>query len=390
MSNTSSFFKTKKEWSIYKDRLLEKYLPLYLSKILSTGRDTLFIDGFAGKGKFDDGTDGSPIIIRDKIEQAHESTRYPNKVIPIFIEYNRKYASCLEQALDRDWCYVLNKDYKEEALSILSRDKNKSKNIFMYVDPFGIKHLRYNVFSELASNPNSVELLLNLNSFGFIREGCRLLGAEVDEDLGSFEENDDDTFANSVENMNAIANGTYWQDIINQKKEGVISGRKAEELFVQQYMNVLSKDFEYVFEFAVKTGDCKIPKYRMIFATRHIHGALFMCENMIKCSYQMSLDNRGQQESIFDYDYSRVSCEDDIISVLQQYGTNKPIDCKELCLKANTLNGPKYLHKDIREALQKLEIAGKIRIHRKNPLTPAGKPSKSLDFLKNDIFVELL
>lgn len=234
MSNTSSFFKTKKEWSIYKDRLLEKYLPLYLSKILSTGRDTLFIDGFAGKGKFDDGTDGSPIIIRDKIEQAHESTRYPNKVIPIFIEYNRKYASCLEQALDRDWCYVLNKDYKEEALSILSRDKNKSKNIFMYVDPFGIKHLRYNVFSELASNPNSVELLLNLNSFGFIREGCRLLGAEVDEDLGSFEENDDDTFANSVENMNAIANGTYWQDIINQKKEGVISGRKAEELFVQQ------------------------------------------------------------------------------------------------------------------------------------------------------------
>lgn len=390
MSNTSSFFKTKKGWSIYKDRLLEKYLPLYLSKILSTGRDTLFIDGFAGKGKFDDGTDGSPIIIRDKIEQALESTRYPNTIIPIFIEYNKKYANCLKQALDRDWCYVLNKDYKEEALSILSRDKNKSRNIFMYVDPFGIKHLRYNVFSELASNPNSVELLLNLNSFGFIREGCRLLDAEVDEDLGSFEESDDDTFANSVENMNAIANGTYWQDIIIKKKEGVISCREAEESFVQQYMNVLSKDFEYVFEFAVKTGDCKIPKYRMIFATRHIHGALFMCEDMIKCNYQMSLDNRGQQESIFDYDYSRVSCEDDIILLLQQYGTNKPVDCKDLCLKANTLNGPKYLHKDIREALQKLEIAGKIRIHRKNLLTLAGMPSKSLDFLKNDIFVELL
>lgn len=292
MSNTSSFFKTKKVWSIYKDRLLEKYLPLYLSKILSTGRDTLFIDGFAGKGKFDDGTDGSPIIIRDKIEQALESTHYTNTIIPIFIEYNKKYAICLKQALDRDWCHVLNKDYKEEALSILSRAKNKSKNIFMYVDPFGIKHLRYNVFSELASNPNSVELLLNLNSFGFIREGCRLLGAEVDEDLGTFEESNDDNFANSVENMNAIANGTYWQDIIIQKKEGVISCREAEELFVQQYMNVLSKNFEYVFEFAVKTGDCKIPKYRMIFATRHIHGALFMCEDMIKCNYQMSLDNR--------------------------------------------------------------------------------------------------
>lgn len=220
MSNTSNFFKTKKRWSIYKDKLLENYLPLYLSKILATGRDTLFIDGFAGKGKFDDGTDGSPIIIRDKIEQACASTRYHSKITPIFIEYNKKYAITLQQALNRDWCYVLNNDYKEEALNILSRTKNKDKNIFMYVDPFGIKHLRYNVFSTLAANQNSVELLLNFNSFGFIREGCRLLGVEIDEEFGSFEEGDEDNFSNSIENMNAIANGTYWQDIIAQKKRG--------------------------------------------------------------------------------------------------------------------------------------------------------------------------
>lgn len=390
MSNTSNFFKTKKGWSIYKDKLLANYLPLYLSKILATGRDTLFIDGFAGKGRFDDGTDGSPIIIRDKIEQAHKSTKYHSRIIPIFIEYNKKYANCLKQSLDRDWCYVLNNDYKEEALKILSRDKNKDRNIFMYVDPFGIKHLKYAVFSELATNQNSVELLLNFNSFGFIREGCRLLGVEIDDEFGSFEEGDDDSFSNSIENMNAIANGTYWQEIIAQKKDGIISGKEAERLFVQQYINVLSHDFEYVFEFAIKTGDNKIPKYRMIFATRHIHGALFMCENMIKCNNEMSLDNRGQQESIFDYDYSRISCEDDILSILKQDDSKQPMDCKELCLKVNTLDGPKYLHADIKEALLNLETRGIIRIRRQNPLTPTGKVSKSMDFLKNDIFVELL
>lgn len=390
MSNTSSFFKTKKRWSVYKDKLLANYLPLYLSKILATGRDTLFIDGFAGKGRFDDGTDGSPIIIRDKIEQAHESTKYPNKVIPIFIEYNKNYANCLKQALDRDWCYVLNKDYKEEALEILSRNKNKNRNIFMYVDPFGIKHLRYNVFAELAKNTNSVELLLNLNSFGFIREGCRLLGVEIDEDMGTFEESDDDSFVNSIENMNAIANRTYWQDIILRKQSGEISAREAEALFVQEYMHMLNNDFEYVFEFAVKTGDHKIPKYRMIFATRHIQGALFMCEDMIKCNNEMSLDNRGQQESIFDYNYSRVSCEDDILSLLHQEWLAQPIECKDLCLIINTLDGPKYLHKDIKQALLALEKSGKIQIRRKKLLTPTGKVSSSMDFLKSDIYVELL
>ena len=168
MSKTSEFFQEKKKWSTYKDKLLKNYVPLYLSKILATNKDTLFIDGFAGKGIFDDGTIGSPIIVRDKIESAMQMSKYPTKIIPIFIEYNKKYAQELIESLNRKWCYVRNADYKTEALSIIKR--NKHRNIFLYADPFGIKHLQYEIFSELAQNPNSVELLINFNSFGFIRE----------------------------------------------------------------------------------------------------------------------------------------------------------------------------------------------------------------------------
>lgn len=49
MSNTSNFFQDKKRWSAYKDKILSNYLPIYLSKILATNKDTLIIDGFAGR-----------------------------------------------------------------------------------------------------------------------------------------------------------------------------------------------------------------------------------------------------------------------------------------------------------------------------------------------------
>lgn len=270
-------------------------------------------------------------------------------------------------------------------MSIIKR--NKHRNIFLYADPFGIKHLQYEIFSELAQNPNSVELLINFNSFGFIREGCRLLNVEIDDELNAYEETEiSDNFQNNIENMNRIANGEYWQEIILLKKRGSITAKQAEELFVDAYMENLGHDFEYIFQFAVKTGDNTIPKYRMIFATNHIQGALYMSETMIKCNNEMTLDNHGQQESLFDYEFTRNSCADDILDILKKACDDEAsIDCKDLCMLTYLMCGPKYLHIDIRKALIELEKRKLIVINRVNKYTPTGKLSKSMDFIKNEI-----
>ncbi len=55
------FFKQKKIWSEVKDELLGCYLVPYFTKILSMGNPILYVDCFAGKGKFDDGKPGSPL-----------------------------------------------------------------------------------------------------------------------------------------------------------------------------------------------------------------------------------------------------------------------------------------------------------------------------------------
>jgi hypothetical protein len=78
---------------------------------------------------------------------------------------------------------------------------------------------------------------MNFNTFGFLREGCRLLKHEkekmfFDEDADYVYENDG---ANNIEKMNKIANGNYWQGILKQYNESDIDMFHAEELFTKAY-----------------------------------------------------------------------------------------------------------------------------------------------------------
>ena len=70
----NDFFVEKKAWSVVKDELLGCYFMLYVSKILHTYRPLVYVDCFAGKGKFDDGNPGSPLIALEVIDKCQDST----------------------------------------------------------------------------------------------------------------------------------------------------------------------------------------------------------------------------------------------------------------------------------------------------------------------------
>ena len=79
------FFKTKKIWSEVKDELLGCYLVPYFNKILSMGNPVLYVDCFAGKGKFDDGKGGSPLTaLQSLLGQKHSG-----------VPWETSYAVCL-------------------------------------------------------------------------------------------------------------------------------------------------------------------------------------------------------------------------------------------------------------------------------------------------------
>lgn len=382
MSNqTSEFFKEKKQWSTYKDEILGTYLKPYFQKMSSSPTKTIYIDGFAGKGLFDDGAKGSPLIVKDIILEVEQNSKNKQKMIyPAFVE--NKYAQDLELNLGNKAFKVFNADYKTQVNAIISKNINKF-NFFLYVDPFGIKDIDFDIFKLLASNNKSSELLLNLNSFGFVREGCRIMKISTDEDIeanaGEFEESS----GNDIVNMNKIANGTEWQGIIKEIGKS-INGKEAESLFVNLYVRKLGEYFKYVFAVPIRTRDNLVPKYQMIFATNHEQGAFIMCDAMLKCDVDMSSNSHNGQLSFFDYDNTKCNINDQILSLLDE---NNWIDCKHLCF--NLFNAYKiYFTKDIRTAIKQLEKDGKILVDRHNKKTKTGQQSNALDFEKSTIHVK--
>ena len=253
-------------------------------------------------------------------------------------------------------------------------------NIFLYVDPFGIKDIDFNIFKLLASNNKSSELLLNLNSFGFIREGCRNLKVAIDEDIevsaGDYEESS----GNDIQNMNKIANGSEWQQIVSEIGK-TINGKKAERLFVELYLKKLGEIFRYVFAVPIRTRDTLVPKYQIIFATNHHHGAFIMLDTMLKCDVEMTRNGQNGQMSLFDYENTKSNINTEILSLLDR---DKWINCRDLCFKL--FNKYKiYFIKDVRAAIKELEKEGKIIVDRHNKTTKTGQQSLALDFVKSDI-----
>lgn len=108
------FFKEKKVWSEVKDELLGCYFKPYISKILHTYKPLVYVDCFAGKGKFDDVQPGSPIIALDIITECVKQSKTNRRVINAnFIDLN--YAAELTKNLEGyPSINVIAGDYEKE------------------------------------------------------------------------------------------------------------------------------------------------------------------------------------------------------------------------------------------------------------------------------------
>ena len=380
MASTKEFFKQKKEWSHYKDELLGSYILPYFNKVMSTKVPIVYIDGFAGKGKFDDGTIGSPLLVKEKKYQARKISKYATDIEAYFVE--SAYADALVSNLKDSTMHVIKGNYRTAVPNILNNNVNK--NIFLYVDPFGIKYLDFSIFSGLNTKKyHSVELLLNFNSFGFIREGCRLLKMDVKTDVDDIPEFsiEGDDLKNDIQNMNEIANGAYWQQILRNYNAGKIDIFQAEEMFLKQYIIELKKTFNYVCKIPIRYSKSQLSKYQMIFATNNKHGILLMADKMIACNNEMSLHINNGQPSLFDYEYRSGNCLNFVEELLPTCFT----ELKEFYYNIYNEKGFLYLTKDMNNAIKQLEENGKVEIRRTPAHTPTGKISRSMDYYKNTI-----
>lgn len=382
------FFIDKKPWSEVKDQLLGCYFKPYVSKILHTYKPLVYVDCFAGKGKFDDGNPGSPLIALNIVNECLDTTTMVDAQISMtFIDLN--YADELKENLkDYPWVTVISGKYEDNIKEIL-KDKRGS-NVFLYIDPYGIKALQCSMFDSFAnSNFNSIEMLINMNSFGFIREVCNALETSLSlddptifEDLVEYDTTKMTASDKSIQDLNEIAGGDYWRDIIEDYKAGLIDGYQAEEYFAEQYCQRLMNSFTYVLNMPLRIRRGQRPKYRMIHATNHPEGCLLMVDNI--CNRWEAWQNvqSGGQMSLFQEDpNNHIINESDIES--------KAIDHFSQCESWTSLNeamsiffmkyGPICKTRVIRDLLKKFEKDGRLLVSRYPKVTDKGRPTKFME-----------
>ncbi|MCL2566145.1 MAG: three-Cys-motif partner protein TcmP [Defluviitaleaceae bacterium] len=384
--SNNDFFKEKKIWSKVKDELLGCYLTPYFSKILWTRKPILYVDGFSGKGKFDDGENGSPITALECLENSMLRYKGNNKptVKMKFIELN--HAEDLINNLSdeqKQRSEVIAGKFEEQVIPLLQNaaNQNRNQNVFLYIDPYGVKALNATLFDALPDVFQTVELLINLNSWGFLRMAFALkktdFREEEDKIFQDLEEYDSSTAA-TIEEINDIAGGDYWQEIVNNYNKRSIDGYQAEKEFAQKYKLRLREKYNYVLDMPIRLKAGNHPKYRMVYATNHPDGCILMADNIVARTDRLIVDvQRGGQLNLFEE-----TAENEIISI------------DELTEKAKTMlnNLHNYTRlktfladfyntfgilcgsSKLKEVLKELEGCNYIEVKRTPALTKASKP----------------
>ena len=384
MGQTKDFFKEKKPWSIFKDNILDYYLVPYISKILRTGKPLTIFDCFAGKGKFDDGGNGSPVIIAEHIKTALQKQ---SLIKGFFIE--KKYSEDLKRNLKSyPNTNILTGTFEDNLENILSVDKNN--NVFLYIDPYGIKSLNLNNFQQIKNNNFfTLELLMNFNSAGFLREGCRLMKLEnlfKDDDISDYESDDD---INTIEKMNAIAGGTYWQEILSNYYNGTINIYHAEEQFISNYRQKIKEVFKYTVDIPIKIKSGHLPKYRLIFGSNHEDGLILMADNMNKKWKEILEKERNNQGILFEFEFPDLTrlrgfdIEQDIISSLPPDGTK--ILLKKIIVTLIMKYGITYSEKEYKQKIK--EMGNELLYIDRDPAytSQTKKPVTAMDYNKYQI-----
>jgi len=142
--------------------------------------DELFIiDLFAGKGKYNDGTYGSPLIFLDTINSKTESLRKGIRFNIFFVDKTKNIFNELKLNVDnflndnKNIKNILNLNfYNEDAnsalIKIIKQIKDSNKNpLFVLIDPSGLQ-IKKDTLQHLVSLNNPKDILFN-----YILEGVR-------------------------------------------------------------------------------------------------------------------------------------------------------------------------------------------------------------------------
>ncbi|MER7273475.1 three-Cys-motif partner protein TcmP [Dactylosporangium sp. NPDC000244] len=208
MSSHDEFFNTKQAEAVFKHGILKRYPVVFASKTGSAvdGGRVVFLDGYAGRGEYRDGSPGSPLLL----SQAAEFLQGSRDVLGFFVEQDDDSFANLERVL-RDKGGPANfevrhgsvDDHLSELLTL-----SGGASLFAFLDPFG-PALDFNIIkSSLLGRPKwpPTEVLLHFSVLSVARMGRAVHAAR--QSNGALSADDGKTAAR----LDRFLDGGWWKD----------------------------------------------------------------------------------------------------------------------------------------------------------------------------------
>jgi three-Cys-motif partner protein len=241
----------------------------YLAKVAKLGKKIVLVDAFAGPGKFDDNSAGSPIIICQAAEQFAK-----DQYLAFFVnrekEFHDKLSYVLKPLVDQKKVIPIlgtASDLLEQVRRILT-----DQTLFVYLDPFGLKGCEFATIEPFLKRPKeySTELVINLSVPTMHRLAARKVvaaGGPVPAKVQSFHRR-----------LSQVLGGDYWQPILWD--EGKDTETKADEVMAKYREKLVSFGLPFTGSCPVREKEGKVIKYHITFCSRHTDAMLLMNDAM--------------------------------------------------------------------------------------------------------------
>ena len=136
--------------------------------------EIVFFDGFAGRDRYNDGTEGSPLVALSHLLDHRYFPQMGHREFVFFVEANEENAASLENELAafrtsrEPWpenvtYHVVNDKFDVTAQEMIQHLKDQKKNLaptLAFVDPFGYSGLPMDLLADLLAYPQC-EVLVN-------------------------------------------------------------------------------------------------------------------------------------------------------------------------------------------------------------------------------------
>lgn len=283
------FFTQKRPWSVYKDLVLDYYMKPYLQKVKNLGKPIFVYDMFAGRGDFDSGEIGSPLILAKHLAPLHLTGI---KVSLNCFEEHPPFHQHLQQLL-RPYPFATAR--AQECFSCVDEIERATRQgtVFVYVDPMNALQLDHSKLERVYNGVRhgSVEILLVFMAQEFLREAARsqslenellasgvmddplVAGASTEEEkrlwLQAMYGDAAEQFAQAVDSERALSSmvgGGEWRAIIRSN----CSWEEKCWQLIELYQTQMRKHFRMVGTFPIRKDEgTALPRYWLILGSRY-------------------------------------------------------------------------------------------------------------------------